>query len=100
MSVLLKNLLREQDFISRWGGDELLILLTETEIDRGFLIAERVRQKICNELFLYHGIELHVTITFGISQLESHCDADQCIIKADQALIEGKKMGKNIVIKK
>lgn len=96
---ILKSQVRGIDCPARWGGEEFLIMLVETDIDGGQKVAERIRKKIENADFKYKDEKLSVTMTLGLSvykKTDSHID--DCIKRADRCLYQGKSMGKNIVI--
>jgi diguanylate cyclase (GGDEF)-like protein len=97
---ILKDQVRGIDHPSRMGGDEFLIMLVETDITDGFKVAERIRKEIESEVFSYRHANFHITMTFGICECrKSDNNINECIKRADQALYEGKKQGKNIVVK-
>ncbi|MFZ5564982.1 MAG: GGDEF domain-containing protein [Thermodesulfobacteriota bacterium] len=96
---LIKNQVRGIDCPSRWGGEEFLIMLVETDRDGAFTVAERIRKKIQDTDFTFKGKPLPVTMTFGLSVFHgTGDDAEACIRRADQALYEGKRQGKNRVV--
>jgi len=99
VAQLLKDQVRGIDCPSRWGGEEFLIMLIETDIENGKAVAERIRSKIEKENFSFHGTPIPVTMTFGLSQFQGVNDTlDSCIKRADKAMYEGKRQGKNRVI--
>ncbi|MFW6237452.1 MAG: GGDEF domain-containing protein [Desulfosudaceae bacterium] len=90
---------RDIDCPARWGGEEFLIMLVETDRESGRKVAERLRQTIAATRFRYNGRDLSVTMTFGVTSCqESENDIDACIKRADEAMYVGKKQGKNRVI--
>ena len=95
LSEKIKSAVRKRDFISRWGGDEFLIMLIETDLSTGEIVAEKVRLNVVNSPFIYQDINIPVTITLGISQCGVPDAVSGCIHKADLALYEGKQAGKN-----
>ncbi len=94
----MKSSLRKQDFVARWGGEEFLIVLIETDLNNGRTVIEKIRRIIAEEIYRYQELELSVTMTFGISQFDDSMDIDACIKKADIALYKGKTNGKNCVV--
>lgn len=96
----MKNLIRKQDSIARWGGEEFLILFPKTDFQGGMIIAEKIRTFTENKVFCFKSIELSVTLTIGISMygIDSK-NINEVIKKADQALYKGKNKGKNCVIR-
>ncbi len=94
----IKSRLRKIDQVSRWGGEEFLILYPETSLKGAQVITERVREYIAEKVFKTNGLDLSITITFGIITFDGTRTVDECISLADKALYEGKKKGKNVVI--
>jgi diguanylate cyclase (GGDEF)-like protein len=98
VAQIMRSTIRKQDIVSRWGGEEFLLLLPETPIEGGKVAAEKVRKKIEKSNLKYNNDLLSVTITFGVSVYNSVMDIDDCIKKADQALYNGKHKGRNCVV--
>ncbi|MCG8686942.1 MAG: diguanylate cyclase [Desulfobacterales bacterium] len=99
LANLLKSQIRDQDVACRWGGEEFLLMLPETDMDGAIQLAEKLRKAIEQLEIEYDNEEiLHVTATLGVSSFtESDRHADEIITRADQALYEGKKTGRNKV---
>jgi diguanylate cyclase (GGDEF)-like protein len=98
ISSLMKSMVRKQDIIGRWGGEEFILLLPESPLDGGKRVAEEIRKKIAANTFNFNGNKFSVTMTFGISEFNATSDIDTCIKKADEALYSGKQKGKNCVV--
>ncbi len=94
---IVRSLLRKTDFLCRWGGEEFLILATYTDKRQAFRLAERIREAIESTDF---GLPIKVTASFGVTDLEEDDDIDSLLARADKALYEAKKTGKNKVIVK
>lgn len=94
----IRQLLRKYDFVARWGGEEFLAVLPETEISGAIVVAERFRKSIESLQIDYKGVQIPVTITLGISQYDSELGVDKSIQLADQALYDGKMNGRNQVV--
>lgn len=95
---VMTSTVRETDSVGRWGGEEFLILLPETELHGGVELAEKVREKIEGSVFSYGDEELRLTVTAGVASiLERDRSADDCIRRADEALYLGKERGRNRV---
>jgi len=99
LANLMKSVLRKQDCIGRWGGEEFIFLMPKTDLEGGTMVAEKIRKKIENETFYYRDIKLNITMTFGVNVFDSIMDIDYCISKADEALYHGKYKGKNCVVR-
>lgn len=99
LSRELTQLLRSQDTLGRWGGEEFNILLPETDKHGARVIIEKLRTTISTQTFVYDGDTIDVSMTFGISEYSSpDLSIDELIRRADVALYDGKKNGKNCVI--
>ncbi len=98
ISALMKKTLRKQDIVSRWGGEEFLLYLPETDLNGGKIASDKVRKHISKTKFEYKGKIIPVTITFGVCEYDTILDINECISKADAALYKGKKNGKNQVM--
>jgi diguanylate cyclase (GGDEF)-like protein len=90
--------LRKSDLIARWGGDEFLIMLAETDLANGEIVAEKLHSRVINSPCIYHEVDIPVTITLGISQCDRNTGIGSGIRKADLALYRGKQAGKNRVM--
>lgn len=94
----LKESLRKQDIIARWGGEEFLILLPETDLRGGITLAEKFRSRVEKELFRHKEHDIRMTMSFGLSAYEETGDIDTCIKRADECLYKAKNTGRNKVI--
>ncbi len=96
---MLKDNSRKQDIVSRWGGEEFIILLPETDLRNGAILAEKLRFKIESEVFVYQGTKIPVTLSFGLSVYNKKgLKTDDVIKEADQCLYQAKNSGRNKVV--
>ena len=98
VSRIIKENIREIDLAARYGGEEFSLILPETDKKGAMLVAERIRQKIEENIFKVYDEKLKITVSAGLA--EYHVDAsdiDNIIEKADKALYAAKSSGKNIV---
>jgi diguanylate cyclase (GGDEF)-like protein len=95
-SNLLQENVRPSDTISRWGGEEFIILLPSTSPENAIVVA----QKIQSAVNLYHFSEVgNLTASFGVSNVEPNSNSNRdSVNQADQALYEAKKQGRNRVV--
>lgn len=92
----LKKAMRKNDIIARFGGEEFVIVLPNTPINKAVTIAEMLRKKVYQGA--YSEFELPLTITLGITESKSQNDTTLKMIKrADKALYKGKDKGRNRV---
>jgi len=94
---IMKKTTREQDIVSRWGGEEFMLLYPKTDSKGAKIITDKIRRKIEKTDFYYEDHIFHITITFGIATYNKVIDIDTCIRKADEALYRGKRSGKNCI---
>ncbi len=98
-ALFLKNSIRKTDTVSRWGGEEFIILLPETDLEHAKKLTEKLREKIEETEFIFKKKNLKITMTLGISMFNREKDTfDSVINRADDALHKGKAEGKNRVI--
>ncbi len=86
------NIIRKTDTLARWGGEEFMLLLPVTDIERGKMIAERIRLSIEQKIFPDVG---RVTCSFGIGQYNTNESMETFINRVDSALYEAKRSGRN-----
>lgn len=89
----VKACLRNSDIVSRWGGEEFTILLQHTPLDGAATFAQRIRRAV--EQTDFQG--LPVTISIGITQFHQGDSAKCLIARADEALYQAKRSGRNRV---
>jgi len=94
----IKPILRETDFIARWGGDEFVVIFPGTDYESAGAVAERIRKLIQNTRFVYHKQEICLTVSVGVTQIQG-CDASQEHVfnRVDKAMYKAKKKGRNMV---
>jgi diguanylate cyclase (GGDEF)-like protein len=95
---VLLNSTRSQDLISRWGGEEFLILLPDTDIKGGVIVAEKIRSRVESEVFKAAGKSLQLTMSIGVTEYKDGQNIEQCIKAADSALYKAKDQGRNRVV--
>ncbi len=96
LSMRFQRGLREQDLASRWGGEEFLILLPDTNLAGSERVAEKLRLVINREPFVWKSLSIDLTMTFGVCE-GGGVPIDAALRMADNALYEGKRLGKNRV---
>ncbi len=88
---------RDVDSISRWGGEEFILLLPETDSEGAAVLAEKLRDSIERRLYRFDSSELNVTITIGVATIRQGENLEACVARADRALYQGKHGGRNTV---
>lgn len=96
--VIKSTGLRERDLLGRWGGEEFLLLVTNSALEVGIEAAERIRRVVAGHKFEYSGKIIPVTISIGVSDVnKDHQSSAELYKEADKALYNSKKTGKNKV---
>ena len=99
VGVVLKSCVRDSDTVARYGGDEFVVLLVETNSEEAMFVAERMRKAIENERFVQSvGIDVRLTISIGVASFPEHGTTKQQLLTiADQAMYCGKELSRNVV---
>jgi diguanylate cyclase (GGDEF)-like protein len=98
VSKTLIDAIRQIDFIGRYGGEELSIVMAETDQEQAKFAAERIRQAIVDTAIKVYDEELKVTVSIGVVTFPDNAVSMQDLIEmADQALYLAKETGKNKV---
>jgi diguanylate cyclase (GGDEF)-like protein len=95
---LFAEQLRAHDSVARWGGEEFLLLLPETDGAMAGEVAERLRAIAEARLAAAAGLRQGVTLTFGVAVFDGAIRVAECLKKADEALYAGKEAGRNRVV--
>ena len=93
----LRQSTRSQDVVSRWGGEEFLILLPGTSLQGGAVLAEKVRQHIEDHIFMVGEQSVRLTLSIGVAEYRFGLTLNGCIKAADAALYRAKRLGRNRV---
>ena len=98
VAELLSTSLRESDTFARFGGEEFVMLLPETDVHQGRVVAQKARKRIENARFNYEGTTIQITLSAGVSQ-SAMFDAEpiDVVERADAALYRSKESGRNRV---
>ena len=91
--------LRENDIFGRYGGEEFFLILAGTPLEKAEHVAEKIRKTIAETTFATQGLNLNVTLSFGVADMTvgTPTSTDEIIRNADQALYEAKRKGRNRV---
>ena len=95
---VVKSQLRETDVLSRYGGDEFVILLSSSNEQDALTLLERIRNELIASPFEVTGTKLDLTISVGIASMHTSMEkSDQLVSLVDQALYAAKNAGRNRV---
>ncbi|MEZ4601191.1 MAG: diguanylate cyclase [Syntrophotaleaceae bacterium] len=98
VAELLRSSVRREDLVGRWGGEEFLLLLPDTDIRQGRILAEKIRAAILAYEFICGGEPCHVTMSIGLAEYDGAAGVDKCLVGADKALYIAKGQGRNSVV--
>jgi len=95
ISGVMAKSVRSTDFVARFGGEEFLIILADTRLEEGVLVAEKIRAAVEDCPLRPYG---PVTLSIGVAMAHpDHVDKEDIVRQADQALYHAKELGRNRV---
>lgn len=97
LTLVTKAVLREADFLIRYGGEEFLIILPETDINGAQFVMDRLKQAFQKTPLAYDGKPIPVTFSAGLASLAPDENGHALVMRADAALYEAKHAGRNCV---
>jgi diguanylate cyclase (GGDEF)-like protein len=95
VAASIKRQLRNVDMVFRYGGEEFLILLSNTSRESAAMVGERLRYAVQAEDYLEEGNAIELTVSLGCSTLLAGESADSLLRRADSALYVAKREGRN-----
>jgi diguanylate cyclase len=95
VSRVLMGCVRNEDVCARWGGEEFLILLTETSIDGALTLARKILDSISMTEFKANRPGIRITASIGLCEYSAGQSISESVSRADQALRRAKQAGKN-----
>jgi diguanylate cyclase (GGDEF)-like protein len=93
-AALFSGSLRAQDTVARWGGDEFLFLLPETDADGARVLCAAIRERIAGHSFRCAGRELRLRLSMGAATCHSGLSTEDCLREADQAMYRSRNSGR------
>ncbi len=99
LAKLIKSSVRISDTAARLGGEEFLLLLTDTELKQALIIAERLKQQASQLRTRWSGEKIAFTISIGVAQISEKTESVAAIMeRVDSALYAAKSAGRNRVV--
>ena len=95
LADVVSKTLRPTDMVARYGGEEFVVLLPETPIDEGQQILTRLQRSLSGGLFMHENKTIFVTFSAGVTDYRPGETIEAALERADQALYEAKRTGKN-----
>ena len=98
LASVARECMRPQDTLARFGGEEFVILLPDTPLDRGIDAMTRLQRELTKRFFMAGTEKVLITFSAGVAQLAQGEEAHDAIRRADQAMYLAKRAGKNRVL--
>ena len=99
VAQIFTRALRHSDVVGRFGGEEFILLLPDTQMEQASVVVERLREELEATPLVAGGLTIRLTATFAITPVKVEDEGIEAIIRrADQGLYEGKRAGRNRVI--
>lgn len=97
LAATIKAGVRDDDVVSRWGGEEFLLLLKDCPLEQALAIAEKLRQTIAAQRFGFDGKQVAVSVSIGVAEYAAQEPLTGFFARADAALYRAKAGGRNRV---
>lgn len=91
----LESCLRHSDIVCRWGGEEFIVLLKDTDGETGLMIAEKIRHHVEHQRYAYNDHALQLTVSIGLTTLQPDDTLHTLLSRADHAMYRAKQSGRN-----
>ncbi|MGE5470072.1 MAG: diguanylate cyclase [Bacteroidota bacterium] len=98
LATVCRETLRPQDTVARYGGEEFIILLPETALEDAVLALTRLQRELTKKFFLHDNEKILITFSAGVTQMRPEDTQASVTKRADEAMYEAKKSGKNRVV--
>lgn len=98
LADIVRGNIRQTDTVCRWGGDEFLVLMGNCTSDSACQAAEKIRRGMAAHAFRFSDAEHHLSVSIGISQHRETDRMESLIGRADTALYESKRQGRNRIV--
>ena len=98
LATLCREVLRPDDLVARWGGEEFVALLPKLDLDAAAGVAERLRRAVAGTLIRLEGVDFGFTVSIGLVACSPDEALEQLINRADGALYDAKLQGRDRVV--
>ncbi|MEZ5529698.1 MAG: GGDEF domain-containing protein [Porticoccaceae bacterium] len=95
---ILKGMVRDVDLVTRWGGEEFLILLEDTQCAGALVLAKKILQQVADTSIQVDELRLHITLSLGVDTQQPGSLLSESLRNADRAMYRAKQLGKNSVV--
>jgi diguanylate cyclase (GGDEF)-like protein len=99
-ATLLAQHTRKADVVARWGGEEFVILLPDTELEGALSLADELRRTLEASTYEVEGVRVHATLSLGVAAFPDHGgNPEKLMAEVDSALYAAKDSGRNRVVR-
>lgn len=98
VAAVMSSLIKENDLLARWGGEEFIFYISNSDAATTHKLIERMRIEIENSNWTFLSKTLSVTCTFGICEYLDSMSLDECIKAADESMYLGKRKSRNTTV--
>jgi diguanylate cyclase len=95
---VLRETLRPQDTVARYGGEEFVVVLPDTELEESVAVLTRLQRELTRRFFLHDNVRTLITFSAGVTRMTPGESPEQALARADAAMYEAKRAGKNRVV--
>ncbi|HKZ40186.1 MAG TPA: GGDEF domain-containing protein, partial [Candidatus Hodarchaeales archaeon] len=95
---IFQSMIRKQDLVGRWGGEEFLMILPGSPYCDAESLAERVRSEIAHSEYRHSSGSFRITVSIGVTCADETSTGDQTLKKADDALYEAKSTKNSVSV--
>jgi diguanylate cyclase (GGDEF)-like protein len=97
LADVVQSRIRRDEVFARYGGEEFVIVLPETQLEGAVTLAETLRKRVAEHVFVFQGEKIAVTVSVGCAAVQTEDTATDIIARADAKLYEAKRSGRNKV---
>ena len=98
ITMIAKSVLRDADVLVRYGGEEFLLILPDSDTQGAEFVLDRLKQVISKSPLIYESKKINITFSGGIAQLKEGENGQALVLRADTALYAAKHAGRNCFI--
>lgn len=98
LSKVVQETIRPQDILSRYGGEEFVVLLPDTPVENAVNAMVRVQRELTRRFFLHNNDKVLITFSCGVAELGDNEDPHETLKRADAGMYLAKRAGKNRVV--
>ena len=98
LTKVTRETVRPQDTVARFGGEEFIVLLPDTTLSDAKIVLTRLQRELTRRIFLHEHEKVLITFSAGVTDFREGDDQASAIRRADEAMYQAKKTGKNRVV--